>query len=210
MDRSVKNSYDVPMARPRQFDEDAVLEAVREQFWDAGYAATSLQDLMRVTGLGKGSLYAAFGDKHALYLTVLRQYAHAGERAVRDALSATPRAVDALRAFLMAPVGDLDGAAAARGCMLANGTCELATADPDVRDEARRTYEAITAAVADCVRRAEAEGDLVVAGSALETARALLAAQQGVVYMGRSGMDASTLEATARSLAARLFPEPAR
>jgi len=194
------------MARPRQFDEEAVLQAVRDQFWDAGYAATSLQDLMRVTGLGKGSLYAAFGDKHALYLTVLRRYTDEGDRAVRDAMSATPRAIDALWAYLMAPIGDPDGVAAGRGCMLANGTCELATADPDVRDTARRTYESITAAVADCVRRAEAEGDLVVEGSAMETARALLAAQQGVVYMGRSGMDVATLEATARSLAERLLP----
>ena len=54
------------MARPRGFDEKQVLNAVRDQFWNAGYAATSLEDLMRVSGLGKGSLYAAFGDKRRL------------------------------------------------------------------------------------------------------------------------------------------------
>ncbi|MFD1966740.1 hypothetical protein [Pseudonocardia alni] len=43
------------MPRPRQFDEDELLQAVGDQFWDAGYAATSLQDLMRVSGLGKGA-----------------------------------------------------------------------------------------------------------------------------------------------------------
>ena len=193
------------MARPRQFDEDAVLEAVRDQFWDAGYAATSLQDLMRVTGLGKGSLYAAFGDKHALYLTVLRRYSDGGDRSVRDMLGTTRRAVDALWAYLMAPIGDLDGTAAARGCMLANGTCELATADPDVRDVARQTYDSITDALADCVRRAQAQGDLPAGPEPLETARALLAAQQGLVYMGRTGMDVATLDATARSLAASLL-----
>jgi TetR/AcrR family transcriptional repressor of nem operon len=62
------------MARPRQFDEERVLRAVRDQFWDAGYAATSLEDLMRVSGLGKGSPYAAFGDKHQLFLRALRSY----------------------------------------------------------------------------------------------------------------------------------------
>lgn len=196
------------MARPRQFDEEAVLRAVRDQFWDAGYAATSLQDLMRVTGLGKGSLYAAFGDKHGLYLTVLRRYADDGDRAVRDAMSATPQAIDALRAYLTVPIGDPDGVAAARGCMLANGTCELATADPDVRDTARRTYESITAALAACVQRARDEGDLAPGDSPTEAARALLAAQQGLVYMGRSGMDVGTLEATARALAEHLLPRP--
>ncbi|MFP3361751.1 TetR/AcrR family transcriptional regulator, partial [Planococcus sp. SIMBA_143] len=43
------------MARPRAFDETQVLDAVTEQFWTYGYAATSLDDLMRVSGLGKGS-----------------------------------------------------------------------------------------------------------------------------------------------------------
>jgi TetR/AcrR family transcriptional repressor of nem operon len=55
------------MPRPRSFDEDHVLELVRQRFWDTGYAATSLDDLMTATGLAKGSLYGAFGDKHTLF-----------------------------------------------------------------------------------------------------------------------------------------------
>jgi AcrR family transcriptional regulator len=164
------------MARPRQFDEERVLRAIREQFWDAGYAATSLEDLMRVSGLGKGSLYAA------------------------------PRALDALRAFVMAPVSDPDGAAARRGCLMANSTCELATADPEVQAEARRTYETTTALVAECVVRARSEGDVTPDTDPIETARALLAAQQGLVFMGRTGLDIDKLTATARSLAVQLLP----
>jgi AcrR family transcriptional regulator len=71
------------MGRPRQFDEKHVLRAVREQFWNAGYAATSLEDLKRVSGLGKGSLYAAFGDKHQLFLRALRSYNDANDSALR-------------------------------------------------------------------------------------------------------------------------------
>ena len=62
------------MARPRKFDEGAVVGAAREQFWDGGYAATSVDDLTAATGLGKGSLYGAFGDKHALFLRALDDY----------------------------------------------------------------------------------------------------------------------------------------
>jgi TetR/AcrR family transcriptional regulator, transcriptional repressor for nem operon len=136
------------MARPRQFDEERVLGAVRDQFWDAGYAATSLEDVMRVSGLGKGSLYAAFGDKHQLFLRALRSYLDAGNGYLREMLDSAPRALDALRAFVMAPVSDPSGAGARRGCLMANTTCELATVDPDVMAEARRTYEATTALVA--------------------------------------------------------------
>ena len=193
------------MARPRQFDEKRVLRAVRDQFWDAGYAATSLEDLMRVSGLGKGSLYAAFGDKHQLFLRALRSYTDGLNVQLRNKLGA-PRALDALRAFVMAPVSDPGGDAARRGCLMANSTCELSAADPDVLAEARHTYETTTALVADCVVRAQAEGDVPPGADPIETARALLAAQQGLTFMGRTGQDIGTLTATARSLAAQLLP----
>ncbi|WP_423464900.1 TetR/AcrR family transcriptional regulator [Promicromonospora sp. MS192] len=194
------------MARPRQFDEDAVLHAVCDQFWDAGYAATSLQDLMRVSGLGKGSLYAAFGDKHELFLRVLRRYVESLEQGLRRSVDAAPRAIDALRNFLVATAGDPDGASARRGCLLANSTTELAAADPVVATEARQAYEATTAVLAEAVRRAQAEGDLPDTSDPVRTARALLAAQQGLTFMGRTGMDVGTLAETARSLAAQLLP----
>ncbi|MEV6369050.1 TetR/AcrR family transcriptional regulator [Micromonospora musae] len=195
------------MARPRQFDEDEVLRAVRDQFWDAGYAATSLEDLMRVSGLGKGSLYAAFGDKHQLFLRALRSYNDTSCGYLREMLTSTPRALDALRAFLAAPVSDPGGAAARRGCLMANSTYELATADPDVLEEARRTYERTSALVAECVVRAQHEGDVPADADPIETARALLAAQQGLVFMGRTGLDIDKLTVTARTLAAQLLPD---
>ncbi|GAB4083807.1 TetR/AcrR family transcriptional regulator [Myceligenerans cantabricum] len=183
-----------------------MLRAVGDQFWNAGYAATSLQDLMRVSGLGKGSLYAAFGDKHQVFLQVLQRYVSASNTVLRQRLAATPRAVDALRAYLIAPVGDPEGVAARRGCFLANSTTELAAADPDVATEARRAYEETTAIVAEYVAKAQADGDLPAEPDPVQTARTLLAAQQGVVFMGRSGMDIETLAATAQTLADRLLP----
>jgi AcrR family transcriptional regulator len=65
------------MGRPRTFDMDEALTAVREEFWRHGYAATSVDKLLEVTKLGKGSLYAAFGDKRTLFLRVLNEYAAA-------------------------------------------------------------------------------------------------------------------------------------
>lgn len=206
VDRPVKNPYPGHMARPRQFDEDAVLRAVCDQFCDAGYTATSLQDLMRVSGLGKGSLYAAFGDKHELFLRVLRQYVESIDRTLRQLIDSTPRAIEALRSFVMMPVGDPEGVAARRGCFLANSTTELAAVDAAVAAEARQAYEGMTAVLADAVRGAQAQGDLSPSDDPVERARALLAAHQGLTFMGRTGMDVETLAATARSLAAQLLP----
>lgn len=194
------------MARPRSFDETQVLNAVQDQFWSAGYAATSLEDLMRVSGLGKGSLYAAFGDKRQLFLTVLRGYTETNHENLRRALAAPSRAIDALRAFLDAPIDEGGESGARRGCLLANSTCELGTADPDVLAHAHAAYETSTRLVAECVSRAQDQGDLRAESDPIALARALLAAQQGIIFMSRTGMDASALTATARSLASELLP----
>lgn len=199
------------MARPRAFDEEKVLCAVREQFWTAGYAATSMDDLMRVSGLGKGSLYAAFGDKRGLILRVLRDYATGNLEQLRRTVRETPRAIDALRSVVESPIaGSRVDDAIRRGCLLANSTTELGNTDPDVRSLAHQTYEELTGAIAECVVRACDEGDLTDKVEPVALARALLAAQQGIVYMGRTGMDPLTLASTARELSARLLPVGSR
>ncbi|SOD66765.1 transcriptional regulator, TetR family [Streptomyces zhaozhouensis] len=199
------------MARPRSFDEKQVLNAVRDQFWDAGYAATSLEDLMRVSGLGKGSLYAAFGDKRQLFLRALHGYTEEIHAELREVLADAPRALDALRALLEPPIdaspGADAGAVTRRGCLMANSAYELGNADPEVLAHAHRTYEKSTALIGDCVARAQREGDLPAGADPVALARALLAAQQGLVFMSRTGLDAEALTATARSLAARLLPD---
>lgn len=197
------------MARPRAFDEEQVLHAVREQFWSVGYAATSLDHLLRVSGLGKGSLYAAFGDKRQLFLRALRSYTDSSHDQLRRALTETPRAIDALRALLESSIDEATDTGSRRGCLMANSTCELGNADPEVLAHAHRTYETSTALIADCVIRAQDEGDLPTESDPIALARAILAAQQGIVFMGRTGMDTATLTATARLLADRLLSDPA-
>ena len=57
------------MARPREFDEDYVLDQALHVFWDKGYDSTSLADLQEATGLTKSSLYKAFESKEGLGTT---------------------------------------------------------------------------------------------------------------------------------------------
>ena len=62
------------MARPRSFDPDEALDLARDVFWQKGFQGASLDDITAATGLNKPSLYAAFGDKNALFLKVLDRY----------------------------------------------------------------------------------------------------------------------------------------
>lgn len=194
------------MPRPREFDEDRVVEAIRQEFWDKGYAGTSVDDLVRVSGLGKGSLYGAFGDKHHLFLRVLREYNDANDRMLRERLASAARGIHFVREFVRGPSCDSTGASARRGCLLANSTAELAASMPDVAAEARRSYDATAKVLVEAIERAQREGDVDPDADASQIAYAVLAAQLGVVALGRTGMAVDALAAVAESALGRLLP----
>jgi AcrR family transcriptional regulator len=60
--------------RPISFDKDAALEAAMLLFWERGYEGTSMADLTQAMGLNPSSIYAAFGDKHALFQLAVKRY----------------------------------------------------------------------------------------------------------------------------------------
>src|SRR3569833_2558770 len=132
------------MARPRKFDESGVLRAARDQFWSTGYAGTSMDNIAEVTGLGKGSLYGAFGGKRELFHRVFDEYCTQAVSGVRHDLEgpddeAFARLAAHLRAVAAATAADT----ARRGCLLAKGTAELAARDPVVAVCSRRTSDAL-------------------------------------------------------------------
>lgn len=210
MARAVQNLYGAGMPRPREFDENRVLLAIRDEFWDKGYAATSMDDLLRVSGLGKGSLYGAFGDKGSLFLRVLRDYDDANLLMLRERLVSAARGIDVVREFVLGLTGDPTGAVARRGCLLANSNAELAASTPDVAAEARRSYDAIATLLTAALERAQSEGDLDPDIDPSETARAALVAQLGLIALGRTGMGIGALTVIAQSALARLLSTPAQ
>src|SRR5262252_663893 len=73
--------------RPRAYDPTAAIQQAIEAFWKTGYSGTSLDEISAATGMNRPSLYAAFGDKHALYLKALEGYWEVGLAAMREALA---------------------------------------------------------------------------------------------------------------------------
>jgi TetR/AcrR family transcriptional regulator, transcriptional repressor for nem operon len=132
------------MPRPRTFEEDDVVAAARAAFWSGGYAGTSLDDLTTATGLGKGSLYGAFGDKHTLFLRALDGYCESALQSTRDQLrgpveGAYRRLADFVRALTASNTADT----ARLGCLMAKSAAELAGTDAEVREKVRHTLTGI-------------------------------------------------------------------
>jgi TetR/AcrR family transcriptional regulator, copper-responsive repressor len=123
-----------PRGRPRSFDADEVLDKARAVFWNLGYAAASLDDIAAATGLNRPSLYAAFGDKHALYMAALARTRAGAAAAMRAMMAAEGPLRAVLSALFDAAIGSyVAGDVAQRGCFIIGTAVTQAVDDPDAR-----------------------------------------------------------------------------
>ncbi|AHH95523.1 TetR/AcrR family transcriptional regulator [Kutzneria albida] len=188
------------MPRPRGFDEEEVLAAACNRFWDNGYAATSLDDLMSATGLGKGSLYGAFGDKHQLFLRALDDYRERLLCGIRSTLlEGTGSPWRRLKAFVMAIAEGASTEQGLRGCLLANSSAELNSRDPEVLARSRSTFAALEDVLAQCLEMARDRGEIAAGVDPREQARLLLAVVEGIRFLGQTGIGRAATRQIARS-----------
>jgi TetR/AcrR family transcriptional repressor of nem operon len=121
------------MARPRTFDPDEALNAARDVFWKKGFQGTSLDDITAATGLAKPSLYAAFGDKNALFLKVLDRYHAAIVANAERMIGEGPSAREAIERWLTAFVPRCSGVKGSRGCLSVNTSTDGSLEQKEVR-----------------------------------------------------------------------------
>ncbi len=186
------------MARPRKFAEGDVVAAARDEFWTRGYAATSVDDLSAATGLGKGSLYGAFGDKHGLYLMALDDYIASSLEDVRaqlrdPALGAYDRLVRHIRGQVKAIAADKSR----RGCMMAKGAAELAGFDETVETRVEKAYAIWLDELIACIKEAQRDGTIEAAQNPKALASALLAFMRGQEALHKGGAKPAQLRAAA-------------
>src|ERR1700757_931314 len=123
---SRRTPVQLPRGRPRSFDVEAAVERAMGVFWSRGYHATALPDLLRATKLSRGSLYAAFGDKHSLFLRALDRYIADAVTRMDGELAPRRDPIDGLRAYLAGYVDRTSGVNGRRGCLLVATAMELA------------------------------------------------------------------------------------
>ncbi|WP_226832281.1 TetR/AcrR family transcriptional regulator [Brachybacterium sp. FME24] len=205
MERIVKYWYPRGMARPREFDEAAVLDAAREQFWLKGYAATSMDAIAAATGLGKGSLYGAFGGKQQLFLRIFDGYCARLTDAVTSGLTGPDeQAYVRLCAHIRATAAAVAADSRHRGCLLAKSVAELSEHDPEITVRSRRTLDGIAVTLADDIRAAQRHRDLDPAADADRLALLVVAVLRGIEALGKAGIGADLVEGVAETAIALL------
>jgi TetR/AcrR family transcriptional repressor of nem operon len=190
----------LPRGRPRTFDIEAAVERAMGVFWSRGYHATALPDLLRATRLSRGSLYAAFGDKHSLFLRALDRYI--ADALTRMEFELDPRGapIDGLRAYLAGYVDRTSGANGRRGCLLVATAMELAGRDTEVDRRIASFFKVMEARVADALCRAKAAGKLADGVEPSSAARILVCFVEGLRVVGKTAPTRVASQATVEAL----------
>ena len=190
------------MPRTKDFDPAEALDAAMDLFWRKGYEATSVDDLVKHLGVGRGSLYATFGSKHQLYVRALDRYrtTMGGAVVAQVACGAPLRKV--LRVWLESAIEATLGDPDRRGCMMVNAAAERGGLDP----AASRSVCANTGMIEDTVHaaivRAQEAGEVSPARDARALARFYVVTSQGLAVAAKTGERAALQDAVEVALAA--------
>ncbi len=179
---------ELDMARPREFDETRVIENVMNVFWDKGYEATTMQDLVKASGLLKGSLYGAFGDKQALYLTALKHYNRTRIQAGIDILNGEGGARQKIARLFDNVIDSTKRGLFAGGCLLCNASLEKAVSDRQVKNEIKTTIRRLKVALMDAIKMAGVKED-----RAASLAAFIVSAYFGTRVLAKAGAPAAMI-----------------
>jgi TetR/AcrR family transcriptional regulator, transcriptional repressor for nem operon len=181
------------VARTKQFDPDAALQKALELFWERGYEATSMADLVEHLGIARASIYATFGGKHDLYLKAYERYVRSHDPGVVEMLSQPGPALPAVRALVCAYADESIGDERRRGCLVVNSAVELAGRDPRTARLVAASWDTLETALTSALIRARAQGELPAGKDPQALARFLLVLLQGIRVFGRTDPEPARL-----------------
>ncbi len=177
------------MPRQKQYDPNVVVERAMNVFWEKGYEATSVQDLVDATGINRFSMYQAFGDKRGLFLRALEHYfrrvlpqiLHLSEDAA-GGVTTIRRYFEALETTIMSPLGH-------RGCFGQNTGIELAHRDDAALEPLNSMYAELNRNFERALETARTRSDIKPGTPVAEIARFLVTVAQGMILMAKTGRD---------------------
>jgi TetR/AcrR family transcriptional repressor of nem operon len=184
------------VARTKEFEPLEALDAAMDLFWRKGYELASMRELLDAMGIGRGSFYDTFGDKHTLFLSAIDRFQEVRTLWVEETLHGGE--LDSVDEVFSRSLDGLFQFQPPRGCLLANSAVELAPHDPEVAarisDYIRRTEDAFHGAL----ERARDRGEIPSDSDPRALARFLVNTLHGLRVLARAGADREMLEDTVR------------
>jgi TetR/AcrR family transcriptional repressor of nem operon len=185
------------MARTKAFDQQKAQAQAMQVFWQKGFAATSVEDLVDALGLSRSSLYDTFGDKRNLFLTVLRQYSDQVIGRMRAVMQRSPTPVAAVKMIMADLLASANTAQGAKGCFMVNSVAELAPFDPEVTQIAAEYATAVQSLLAQGfadARSGRSDGEPVPGPTPEQLATYVFNTMQGMRLLIKTGTPREQLQ----------------
>ena len=184
-----------PRGRPRRYDPEAALDSVLDVFWRAGYSAASLDDICEATGMNRPSVYAAFGDKRALYLRSIERYKAISRAQMTTAFSSEAPVRDVLKeVYSRALDMYFSGHDTPLGCFMVGAVISDAVDDEEIRKELSTGLENFDDAFTRRIKRAQRDGEIGKDRDAGALGKLASATLYYLAVRSRAGEDRKTLE----------------
>lgn len=180
--------------RPRAYDPTEALRAARDVFWLKGYAATSLDDIVAATGMNRPSLYAAFGDKEAIYLAALRMQGDLLVTQVAGACQLDMKLRAFMDLFYDRCIDSYMTGPQARGCFLVGTALTESLMREDVGEVVRDAFGRCEDALEQRFKRAKKDGELSKAADAYALALLVSSTMHELALQARTGAKRASLE----------------
>jgi len=180
------------MVGARQFDEQEVIAIALDVFWRKGLHDATMQDLATATGVQRGSLYNAYGDKEEIFLRAFDRYAEQFLEAAGNAL-AEGDAAARLRNFLDMIVVNMTSGSPARGCLTTRTALDAAVSSEAVRERVQSVLSRLEQIIAEAISSAPKKPDI----DANRLARVVVTYTRGLAVMERAGYSRKQLKDSA-------------
>lgn len=183
------------MARPIQFERDQVLDQAMHAFWDQGYCATSMSQLVKATGLNPGSIYAAFKSKEGIFMAALDHYGEASVKRIRRSIDSADNPLDGIRSYFRQLAATAADPAAKRSCFLVNTVLELARQNPKVQQRINHHFAAVESCFVEALTAACDGGRLSPDTDTAALAAFLMSSIWGLRVLGATDPSAARADA---------------
>jgi AcrR family transcriptional regulator len=194
----------VRTGRPREFDVDKALDRALRVFWRKGYEGASLSDLTKAMGVNRPSLYAAFGNKEALFKKAIDRYVEGPGAFVRESLQ-QPTAKAVAEHMFRGTIELVTDSRNPHGCLMVQGALACGDTADCVRREMAKRRDASLTALCKRFERAVSEGDLPSGCNPSDLARFVTTVMHGMAVQAASGASRDELQ-RAGKIALRAWP----
>ena len=176
------------MPRKRTYNPEQALARAMRLFWEKGYNATSMDDLVKATGVSRYGFYGTFGNKRDLFIKCLSRYAQQRYQSMGVGLEEGSASLSEIHAFFDKISGYIDSRVGRLGCMLCNTATELGPHDDEISARVRDYFEEIGDLFRNALLNAVAQGKVSADVDVDSTAVYLVGVLQGAMAMVRGGM----------------------